>query len=156
MTRTGWAAKRQKMTPWTLVEIISSDTPMSFSVLSARVREQRELLTISYMVKRKDTSLYQEPSFTQKPSKSDGWRQGCEVDEDDCSEDLRVQSVRVVAEEVTVTALHVLHHPTKGIAGTGQRVFSRHLWRFLNWTSNQIKMTLILITLNLPFLYVFF
>lgn len=37
MTRTGWAAMRQKMTPWMLVEIISSDTPIIFSVLSAGI-----------------------------------------------------------------------------------------------------------------------
>lgn len=36
MTRTGWAANKQKMTPWTQVEIMSSDTPIIFSVLSAR------------------------------------------------------------------------------------------------------------------------
>lgn len=35
MTRTGCAAMRQKITPWMLVEIISSDTPIIFSVLSA-------------------------------------------------------------------------------------------------------------------------
>lgn len=35
MTRTGWAAMMQKMIPWRLVETISSDTPIIFSVLSA-------------------------------------------------------------------------------------------------------------------------
>lgn len=40
MMSTGCAAIRQKMMPWTLVEIISSDTPISFCVLSAMVRDK--------------------------------------------------------------------------------------------------------------------
>lgn len=46
-----------------------------------------------------------EHCLTQKPSKSDGRRQGGKVDEDDGREDLRVQSVSVVTEVVTVSAL---------------------------------------------------
>lgn len=88
-----------------------------------------------------------ERCLTQKASKSDGRGQGSEVDEDDGSEDLRVQSVCVVADVVTVTALQVLHHPTERIACTGQRVLPRLPWSVLNWTSKQTKLTLILITL---------
>lgn len=51
MTRTGWAAMIQKMMPWMLVEIISSDTPIIFSVFSAGVRKQREFLRISALNK---------------------------------------------------------------------------------------------------------
>lgn len=142
MTRTGWAAMRQKMTPWMLVETISSDTPIIWSVLSARVRQQRELSIILKVnkikliePKKSDTSLYLDLYFTQKPSKSDGRGKGSEVDEDDGSEDLRVQSVCVVADVVAVTTLQILHHPTERIACTGQRVLLRLLWRFLNWSN---------------------
>lgn len=149
MMRTGWAAMRQKMMPWMLVEIISSDTPIYLSVLSARVRDQRPLLTLlkvstyckdnwasdSRIKKSENLAL----SFTQKPSKSDGWGQGSEVDEDDGSENLRVQSICVVAEVVAITALQVLHHPTEGIACAGQRVLPRRLRGFLLWKRDDNK-----------------
>ena len=35
MTKTGWAATKQKMIPWMLVEIRSSETPIMLSTLSA-------------------------------------------------------------------------------------------------------------------------
>ena len=92
-------------------------------------------------------------SLTQKPSKSDGRGQGGEVDKDDGSEDLRVQSVCVVADVVTGTALEVPHHPTERIACTGQRVLPRLLWSFISCIGTQIKLTSILI-LHL-FLYCF-
>lgn len=44
MTRTGWAAMRQKIIPWMLVEIKSSDTPINLSVLSARVRQKGKIM----------------------------------------------------------------------------------------------------------------
>lgn len=99
---------REKMTPWRLVETISSDTPINFSVLSARVRYRRELLILyqlSASQESSDTAFYLGLSFTQKPSKRDGRREGSEVDEDDGSEDLRVQSICVVADVVAVTTL---------------------------------------------------
>jgi hypothetical protein len=40
MTSVGWAAMKEKMMPWTQVEIISSDTPIMCSVLSAGGRGQ--------------------------------------------------------------------------------------------------------------------
>jgi len=82
-------------------------------------------------------------SFTQKPSESDSWGQGSEVDEDDGSEDLSIQSVCVVADVVAKPALHVLHHSTKRITCTGQRVLPRLLWTLISYTAKQIKFTLI-------------
>lgn len=74
-------------------------------------------------------------SFTQKPSESDGRGQGSEVDEDDGSEDLKVQTVCVVTDVVAVTPLQVVHHPSERIACTSQRVLPGLLWSFLNWTN---------------------
>lgn len=70
-----------------------------------------------------------EGSFTQKSSEGDGRGQGRKVNKDDGREDLRVQSIRVVADVVTVTTLQVLYHATEWKSRPRQGVLPWRLGR---------------------------
>lgn len=50
ITRTGWAAIKQKMIPWTLVEIRSSGTPIMFSTLSAAAEKWQQSIIWIYCI----------------------------------------------------------------------------------------------------------
>lgn len=79
-----------------------------------------------------------EQSFTQKPSKSDGRGQGCEVNEDDGSEDLRVYGIGVIADVVAVATLQVPYHSAERISCPHQRVLPRRLRGLINWNERFI------------------
>lgn len=90
---------------------------------------------------------------TKKSSKGNGRRKCSKVDEDDCCKDLRVQSICVVADVVAVTSLNVFNHPTKRIAGTGQRVFPGRLWWFVNWKTRRRRSQGLLLMLMFGLLF---
>lgn len=60
--------------------------------------------------------------LTQQPPKSDGGREGSEVDEDDGRQALGVQGIPEIAEVLGVTSTDVPDEPPKGSAGALKRV----------------------------------
>lgn len=94
MMRTGWAAMRQKMTPWMLVEIISSDTPIIFSVLSAgEIFFLKLLLKVTKLLQSEltDNLLFYPEALqkwwleTRQRSRWKWWQRGPEGSEHQCS-----------------------------------------------------------------------
>lgn len=113
------------MIPWTLVAIRSSETPIILSTLSAAAAKVTKII-VRYIAKTStNTNMHTdscEYTHTQQSTKGDGGGQGGEVDEDDSSEDLGIESICDVALVVLIASLYVSNHPAKWSTCPGQGV----------------------------------
>lgn len=148
MTSRGWAPSRQKITPCSDVEMISSDTPIRFCVFSPAGRTGSgtpgatgPLSPESRLMAAPTRCCTQHPprqcpramppappgravppALTQQPPEGDGRRERSEVDEDDGRNALGVQRVPEVTQVLGVPSPHVPDQPPKGPARAPQGV----------------------------------
>lgn len=118
--------------PWMAVEMISSDTPISPLVFSPGGEDgggeprfiggPRAPASLRPSSQSQAHRSQPPPLLTQQPPKSDGGREGCEVDEDDGCQALGVQGVPEIAEILGVTPTDVPDQPPKESAGALKRV----------------------------------
>lgn len=127
--------------PWMAVEMISSDTPISPLVFSPGREdggggEPRFIggprAPASLRPSSRSHRSQPSPLLTQQPPKSDGGREGGEVDEDDGCQTLGVQGVPEIAEVLGVTPTDVPDQPPKESAGALKRVASQLVFLLLH------------------------
>lgn len=128
-TSSGWAPSKQKITPCTEVDTMSSETPIWPSVFSPGKKNNSSTSQWT------ETGSVTEPKLdfwissvwlTQQASERNGRRESSKVDKDNSSHALTVQGVFEVAQVLRVAPLHVSYHPTEGASGALQRV----VWLF--------------------------